>query len=126
MKKLLFIIFLLGITHTVSAQSVVKNPQKKFYRYSLVSFDGKGRKCQILIQEGSSEDDPKPLMNENGNLLLFPSWIDAMNYLELQGWEIAWHNSNTNMMEQWLLKKEISEEELKALVEDNTTIKQKR
>lgn len=92
----------------------------------MVSFEGKWGKYQIILQEGSSKDDPDPLMNEDGNILLFPSWIDAMNYLSLQGWEIAWHNSNTNMMEQWVLKMEVTEEELKAQVKDNTTIRQKR
>ena len=126
MKKLLFILLLLGFTQTISAQSEIKTSKKSFYRYSMVSFEGKWGKYQIILQEGSSKDDPDPLMNEDGNILLFPSWIDAMNYLSLQGWEIAWHNSNTNMMEQWVLKMEVTEEELKAQVKDNTTIRQKR
>ena len=126
MKKYLFIILLLSFTQAISAQSEFKTSKKAFYRYAMVSFDTKWGKYQIYLQEGSSKDEPDPLMNEDGNILQFPTWIDAMNYLSLQGWEIAWHNSNTNMMEQWILKKELTEEELKAIVKDNTTIKQKR
>lgn len=126
MKKYLFIILLLSFTQAMSAQSEFTTSKKAFYRYAMVSFDTKWGKYQIYLQEGSSKDEPDPLMNEDGNILQFPTWIDAMNYLSLQGWEIAWHNSNTNMMEQWILKKELTEEELKAIVKDNTTIKQKR
>ena len=126
MKKYLFVILLLSFTQAMSAQSEFKTSKKAFYRYAMVSFDTKWGKYQIYLQEGSSKDEPDPLMKEDGNILQFPTWIDAMNYLSLQGWEIAWHNSNTNMMEQWILKKELTEEELKAIVKDNTTIKQKR
>ena len=126
MKQLLIIMFVLCSTN-VFAQDKQALQDDECYRYAMVSFEGASlRKYYIRIQEGGAEDTPRKMTDENENEINFPTWIDALNYMSLQGWEIAWHNSNTNMMEQWILKKRIKKDILEGMVNDNMTIKQKR
>ena len=125
--KLLFTFLFVLCSTTVFAQEKQTLQDDECYRYAMVSFEGaSSRKYAIYIQEGGAEDSPHKMTDENENEINFPTWIDALNYMSLQGWEIAWHNSNTNMMEQWILKKRIKKDILEGMVNDNMTIKQKR
>jgi hypothetical protein len=123
-KRLLFALFFAFILSiNVNAQS---SDKKVYYRYSHVSFDTKRGMYVIYLQEGGSEDDPIPMTDDNGNMLKFPTWIDAMNYLSLQGWEVVTHQAGEEIYKMWILKKEVSQEELKELVKDNMRISQRR
>lgn len=126
MKKIITLLALMVMaTLTINAQAT-ENKNHVYYQFAMVSFEtGWGKKYMIQIQKGGSIDRPDYMTDENGYTLQFLSWIDAMNYLNLTGWEIEAHNSNTNMMEQWLVKKRVTKEQLETLVKDNTTVKQK-
>ena len=120
-------ILLIAFAFLFSTNSVAQsNMEKKFYRYSNVSFDTKGGKYIILLQEGGSKNDPQPMTNQDGFMVQFPNWVDALNYLSLQGWEVVFHSSTEELMKDWVMKKEISKEQLTDIVRDNTIIKQKR
>lgn len=126
MKKIILFMFVILSTNAF-AQEKKSLQEDECYQYAMVSFLGaSAKKYAIYIQEGGAVDSPHKLTDENENELNFPTWIDALNYMSIKGWEIAWHNSNTNMMEQWILKKAIKKEKLENLVNDNLTIKQKR
>lgn len=123
-KRLLLALFFAFI---LSVNANPKSSDKKvYYRYSHVSFDTKRGKYVIYLQEGGSQDDPIPMTDDNGNMLQFPTWIDAMNYLSLQGWEVVAHQDGVEIFKMWILKKEVSQEELKEFVKDNTIVSQKR
>ena len=53
------------------------------------------------------------------------SWIDAMNYLSLQGWEIVEHKPGVKISMMWIIRKKVTKSELQAIV-DNTSIKQEK
>lgn len=107
MKRIILLLFVFCTTTAFSQEKKVLQ-EDECYQYAMVSFLGaSAKKYAIYIQEGGAVDSPHKLTDENENELNFPTWIDALNYMSLQGWEIAWHNSNTNMMEQWILKKQL-------------------
>ena len=127
MKRILLFLLVLCTTTVYAQDSNLQ--ENECYRYAMVSFpivSTVNRKYYIRIQEGGAVDEPHKLTDENEGVLTFPTWIDALNYLSLQGWEVAWHNSNTNMMEQWILKKRIKKELLEGMVNHTLTIKQKK
>lgn len=121
----------MSMTFSLHAQTEQVGEADNYYRYAMLSFGTQGsvfssKGYVIYLQVGGSTDEPKPLTDDNGYTLQFPTWIDAMNYVCFQGWEVVWHNSNTNMMEQWVMKKKVSREQLESLIQDNTTVKQKK
>lgn len=126
--KRIFLFMLVFCATTVFAQEKKSLQEDECYQYAMVSFDANfgSKKYHIMIQEGGAVDAPHKMTDENESELYFPTWVDALNYLSTKGWDIAWHNSNTNMMEQWLLKKPIKKEKLENLVNDNLTVKQKK
>lgn len=126
--KRFFLLLLFFCATTAFAQEKKSLQEDECYQYAMVSFQGSfgSKKYYIEIQEGGAVDKPHLMTDENENEIYFPTWIDALNYLSTKGWEIAWHNSNTNMMQQWILKKVIKKEKLENLVNDNLTVKQKR
>ena len=126
--KQIFVLMLVFCATTVFAQEKKSLKEDECYQYAMVSFDRilSSKKYYIEIQEGGAVDKPHKMTDENESEIYFPTWIDALNYLSTKGWEIAWHNSNTNMMEQWILKKAIKKEKLENLVNDNLTVKQKK
>lgn len=126
--KHIFVLMVVFCATTVFAQEKKYLQEDECYQYAMVSFESSLylRKYYIEIQEGGAVDKPHKMTDENESEIYFPTWIDALNYLSTKGWEIAWHNSNTNMMEQWILKKAIKKEKLENLVNDNLTVKQKK
>ena len=126
--KHIFVLMVVFCATTVFAQEKKSLQEDECYQYAMVSFEGSlsSKKYYIEIQEGGAVDKPHKMTDENESEIYFPTWIDALNYLSTKGWEIAWHNSNTNMMEQWILKKAIKKEKLENLVNDNLTVKQKK
>ena len=126
--KRFFLLMMVFCATTTFAQEKKSLQEDECYQYAMVSFEGSisSKKYHIEIQEGGAVDKPHKMTDENESELYFPTWIDALNYLSTKGWEIAWHNSNTNMMEQWILKKAIKKEKLENLVNDNLTVKQKK
>lgn len=122
-RYLLIIAFSFLCSLNSSAQP---SDKKVYYRYSHVSFETKRGLYVIYLQEGGSQDNPIPMTDDNGNMIQFPTWIDAMNYLSLQGWEVVAHQDGVEIFKMWVLKKEVTIDELKQYVNDNKIISQKR
>ena len=125
-KTLVIVMFIFCYGVLVHAQNI--DNEKAYYQYAHVAFDKVGfmaTKYSILLQEGGSENDLKLMKDEHGNKLQFPTWIDAMNYLSLQGWEIVEHKSGVKISMMWIIRKKVTKSELQAIV-DNTSIKQEK
>lgn len=125
-KTLVIVMFIFCYGVLVHAQNI--DNEKAYYQYAHVAFDKVGfmaTKYSILLQEGGSENDLKLMKDEHGNKLQFPTWIDAMNYLSLQGWEIVEHKPGVKISMMWIIRKKVTKSELQAIV-DNTSIKQEK
>ena len=125
-KTLVIMMFIFCYGVLVHAQNI--DNEKAYYQYAHVAFDKVGfmaTKYSILLQEGGSENDLKLMKDEHGNKLQFPTWIDAMNYLSLQGWEIVEHKPGVKISMMWIIRKKVTKSELQAIV-DNTSIKQEK
>lgn len=112
MKKLIFL--LLAITFACSnIQAKKLFVEMEFYKNSIKLDDGSNKKRQAI-------------KGEDGKDLKFTSLIGALNYMSLQGWELVDTKSivqgstvctDTNVY--YIFAKEVSEEELKEIVDNS-------
>lgn len=87
----------------------------------------------IKLDDGSNKK-PQPIKNADGKDLKFTSLIGALNYMSLQGWELVDTKSvtsgsgyvgtyggasSTNTKVYYIFSKEVSEEDLKRVVENS-------
>lgn len=121
MRKLLFTIILLFATLSMNAENFI---------YCELVGTGKmlSNKVKVQVDYGQETSFWKGISymkDENGKNVEFNSMVDAMNYFGKQGWEFVQAytvtTGNQNVYH-WLLKKEVTEEELNKAVEtrDNT------
>ena len=120
MKKIA--LFLLVIFFTCSyAQAKKLFVEMEFHKNSIKLDDGSNKK-------------PQPIKDKDGKDLKFTSLIGALNYMSLQGWELVDTKSvtsgagyvgayggasSTSTKVYYIFSREVSEEELKQVVDDS-------
>lgn len=119
-KVLLTFILMLGFTFAFAQQS--KPTPKYVYCELLGTAKFMSSKVNVKADFGQSTSFWKGvayLTDENGKAISFNSMVDAMNYFGDQGWEFVQAyivtEGNQNVYH-WLLKKEITEAELKEVI----------
>lgn len=91
MKNLLTLVALLLATSPLWAQTTART--EEYCEFTLAGAFGSGGRCSIRLDDGQQRLDgllgiPDKLRDENGNLILFNSAMDALNYLNGYGWEL--------------------------------------
>ena len=90
MKNLLTIGILLA-THALFAQSTPRT--EEYCEFTLAGALASGGRCSIRFDDGQTRlrglrNIPDKLRDEAGNVILFNSAMDALNYLNGYGWEL--------------------------------------
>ena len=119
---------------------------KKIFLFCIVSFftclsvqakklfvEMEFHKNSIKLDDGSNKK-PQPIKGDDGKDLKFTSLIGALNYMSLQGWELVdtksvtsgsgyvgtyGGGSTTNTKVYYIFSKEVSDEELKQVVDNS-------
>ena len=91
MKNLLTTFFLWSSCALALAQSTPRTEQ--YCEFTLAGAFGSGGKCSIRFDDGQDRfvgllNIPDKLRDENGEIILFNSAVDALNYLNGYGWEL--------------------------------------
>lgn len=119
MKKILLTTFLVIFSLTVLAQEKVN------FVYCELVGTGKfmSAKVNVQVDFGQSTSIWKSidyLKDDKGKTISFNSMVDAMNYMGKEGWEFVQAyvvSTNNQNVYHWLLKKEISKEDLEQITE---------
>lgn len=97
MKKItLFLIFILFYT-TSSFSQENRLEEKKYYAYCMVYVNSAAFEMG-LSEKYWLEKEPH-LRNKKDKLIKFPTFVDAMNYLEALGWEMMQTNRNRGFLD---------------------------
>lgn len=113
MKKLLFIVSML-FSSTLYGQST--EPSRHFVYCELIgpnsSFSNKVTVDIDFGQESGAWGLDYPLRDSTGKEIGFNSMVDAMNYMDADGWEFVQSYSTSNRVNSiityhWLLKKDV-------------------
>lgn len=118
MKNILLLLFVL-VSVTVSSQ-------QKNYAYCQLVGTGKFLSSKVSVQvdfgqETSFWKGVDYLKDENGKKISFNSMVDAMNYMGQQSWEFVQAyvvTVNNQNVYHWLLRKEVSAQELEQITTD--------
>jgi len=117
MKKLIFSLLIIFCSLAVNAQ--------KNYVYCELVGTGKLMSSKVNVQADFGQKTSVwkgvgYIKGEDGKAISFNSMVDAMNYFGNQGWEFVQAyvvTANNQNVYRWLLKKEVSEEELTKIVD---------
>ena len=126
MKKIrLFLVALLmGITLNIRAQGNTQSTQRDYYMYSCIvvrwANKANGEQCfVILITPGDNAQQRFSILkNDNGKAVVVRNMMEGLAYLQVHGWELLQPRENIG---KWLVRKKVSFENLKKLVDSTTT-----
>ena len=126
MKKIrLFLVALLmGITLNIRAQGNTQSTQRDYYMYSCIEVrwanKANGEQCfVILITPGDTAQQRFSILkNDNGKAVVVRNMMEGLAYLQVHGWELLQPRENIG---KWLVRKKVSFENLKKLVDSTTT-----
>ena len=92
MKNVLTLIALFAAYSLAFSQSTPRT--EEYCEFTLAAALGSGGRCSIRLDDGKQQYSgllnsiPDRLRDENGNIILFNSAMDALNYLNGYGWEL--------------------------------------
>ncbi len=126
MKKIrLFLVALLmGITLNIRAQGNTQSTQRDYYMYSCIAVrwanKANGEQCfVILLTPGDNAQQRFSILkNDNGKAVVVRNMMEGLAYLQVHGWELLQPRENIG---KWLVRKKVSFENLKKLVDSTTT-----
>ncbi|MBF1602242.1 MAG: hypothetical protein HXO29_08380 [Prevotella sp.] len=126
MKKIrLFLVAMLMCMVTNGMAQTTKNVETRdYYRYAWlwvrIATKADGKTCYVILESsGLGHIQPPAVMkSKDGKSIVFKNKIDALNYLEHEGWEICSHFNGhiTNV----LARHKVTKEELDKAVKENT------
>ena len=91
MKNILTLITFLIVASSAWAQTVART--EEYCEFTLAGASGSNGRYSIRLDDGSErfkvlQFQPDRLRSENGDVILFNSAMDALNYLNGYGWEL--------------------------------------
>lgn len=102
------------------------NTQKDYYLYSFIEVrwadKANGEQCfVILMSPGENGQQRSSIMKtQDGRAIVVRNMMEGLAYLEVNGWELL-EPRTTHGISEWIVRKKIPFEELKKMVDANTT-----
>ena len=127
MKKFLLVFAVAAFSGAVFAQTEFAQTENDLKPYAYCELVGTGRlmstKVNVDIDFGQStklfsSNNKSRILDENGKPRKFNSMVDALNFMGSDGWEFVQAyvvTSGNQNVYRWLLRKSITQEELKNL-----------
>ena len=122
--RLFLVALLMGITLNIRAQGNTQSTQRDYYMQSCIEVrwanKANGEQCfVILITPGDNAQQRFSILkNDNGKAVVVRNMMEGLAYLQVHGWELLQPRENIG---KWLVRKKVSFENLKKLVDSTTT-----
>ena len=127
MKKIrLFLVAMLMcmVTNGMAQDKTTPDTKRAYYIYSWIQLrwanKANGEQCfVILITPGDNAQQRFSILkNDNGKAVVVRNMMEGLAYLQVHGWELLQPRENIG---KWLVRKKVSFENLKKLVDSTTT-----